>query len=177
VLEKSAAAIVASQGAADQLAIIDGNNAQAGVSGKQPFNPVAAISNRANVDTRRTLPQCNDSVIVSQYHFSNLCAHHPSCQELLFNVGYCGLAAAKKAIAPIANAEFWQRYPTAYVQHSIYPPFHFLPPSPAAEKLDGINRSAHVFSVRKAHASPRSAVSPLTHPSNEIQRPLIPCFL
>lgn len=50
VLEESAAAIVASQRAADQLAIIDGNDAQARVSGKQPFNAVSAVGHRPNVD-------------------------------------------------------------------------------------------------------------------------------
>jgi len=56
VLEESAAAVVASQRAADQFAIIDSNNAQARVSNKQPFNPFPAVGNRANVDTRRALP-------------------------------------------------------------------------------------------------------------------------
>jgi hypothetical protein len=57
----------------------------------------------------------NNSVIVSQYHFTNLSTHHPPCQELLFNVRYCGLAAARKAVAPTANAEFWQGYPATCV--------------------------------------------------------------
>jgi len=56
------------------------------------------------------------------------------------------LAAATKAITPIepialialiATAEFWQRYPTACIRHSIYPPFHFpLPVNVICQLLD-----------------------------------------
>jgi len=76
VLKKPSAPIVAGKNARDKSFILDRNQAQARISGKQSRYSIPAVRYRTHNEAWRATPQRNQRLIVWQNHLSDYCAHH-----------------------------------------------------------------------------------------------------